>query len=73
MTIGGLTMSKLGLIVLTAGAFNVLVAITALIGGFALGADGASILGLVGTLLMYVGLMVWWLSFDPYIRGRKHD
>ncbi len=73
MTIGGLTMSRLGLIVLTAGAFNVLVAITALIGGIALGADGASILGLVGTLLMYVGLMVWWLSHDPYIKRRKHD
>jgi|TARA_A100001391_G_scaffold129464_2_gene88579 predicted MFS family arabinose efflux permease len=66
-------MSRLGLIVLTAGAFNVLVAITALIGGIALGADGASILGLVGTLLMYVGLMVWWLSHDPYIKRRKHD
>lgn len=66
-------MSKLGLIVLTAGAFNVLVAITALIGGIALGADGASILGLVGTLMVYAGLMVWWLSSDPYIKGRKHD
>tara|TARA_R100000315_G_C5192904_1_gene112638 strand:- start:481 stop:681 length:201 start_codon:yes stop_codon:yes gene_type:complete len=66
-------MSNLGLIVLTAGAFNVLVAITALIGGIALGADTASILGLVGTLMVYFGLMVWWLSHDPYIKGRKHD
>ena len=66
-------MSNLGLIVLTAGAFNVLVAITALIGGIALGADTASILGLVGTLMVYFGLIVWCLSHDPYIKGRKHD
>ena len=66
-------MSSLGLIVLTAGAFNVLVAITGLIGGISLGADGASILGLVGTLLIYLGLMFWWLSSDPYIKGRKDD
>ena len=66
-------MSSLGLIVLTAGALNVLVAITALIGGISLGADSASILGLVGTLLIYLGLMFWWLSSDPYIKGRKDD
>ena len=66
-------MNKLGLIVLTAGAFNVLVAITALFGGIALGAEGASLLGMIGTLLVYLGLMVWWLSGDPYIKGADHD
>ena len=66
-------MSKLGLIVLTVGGFNVLVAITALMGGIALGAEGASLLGMIGTLLVYLGLMVWWLSGDPYIKGADHD
>jgi len=66
-------MSKLGLIVLTAGLFNVLVAITALIGGIALGAEGASLLGMIGTLLVYLGVMLWWLAGDPYIKGADHD
>ena len=66
-------MSKLGLIVMTVGGFNVLVAILALWGGIALGAEGASLLGMVGTLLIYVGLMVWWLSSDPYIKGADRD
>jgi len=66
-------MSKLGLIVMTVGGFNVLVAILALFAGVALGAEGASLLGMIGTLLIYAGLMVWWLSFDPYIKGRKRD
>ena len=73
INIGGLIMSKLGLIVLTVGGFNVLVAITALMGGIALGAEGASLLGMIGTLLVYLGLMVWWLSGDPYIKGADHD
>ena len=66
-------MSKLGLIVMTVGGFNVLVAILALWGGIALGAEGASLLGMVGTLLIYAGLMVWWLSSDPYIKGAARD
>ena len=66
-------MSKLGLIVVTVGGFNVLVAILALWGGIALGAEGASLLGMVGTLLIYAGLMVWWLSSDPYIKGADRD
>ena len=66
-------MSKLGVIVMTVGGFNVLVAILALWGGIALGAEGASLLGMVGTLLIYVGLMVWWLSSDPYIKGADRD
>ena len=66
-------MSKLGLIVMTVGGFNVLVAILALWGGMALGAEGASLLGMVGTLLIYAGLMVWWLSSDPYIKGADRD
>ena len=66
-------MSKLGLIVMTVGGFNVLVAILALWGGIALGAAGASLLGMVGTLLIYAGLMVWWLSSDPYIKGADRD
>ena len=66
-------MSKLGLIVMTVGGFNVLVAILALWGGIVLGAEGASLLGMVGTLLIYVGLMVWWLSSDPYIKGADRD
>lgn len=66
-------MSKLGLIVMTVGGFNVLVAILALWGGTILGAEGASLLGMVGTLLIYVGLMVWWLSSDPYIKGADRD
>ena len=66
-------MSKLGLIVMTVGGFNVLVAILALWGGIALGAEGASLLGMVGTLLIYAGLMVWWLSSAPYIKGADRD
>ena len=66
-------MSRLGLIVMTVGGFNVLVAILALWGGIVLGAQGASLLGMIGTLLVYLGLMVWWLAGDPYIRGADHD
>ena len=66
-------MSKLGLIVMTVGGFNVLAAILALWGGIVLGAEGASLLGMVGTLLVYAGLMIWWLSSDPYIKGVDRD
>ena len=66
-------MSKLGLIVMTVGGFNVLVAILALFAGVALGAEGASLLGMIGTLLIYAGLMIWWLSNDPYIKGADRD
>ena len=66
-------MSKLGLIVMTVGGFNVLVAILALFAGVALGSEGASLLGMIGTLLVYAGLMIWWLSSDPYINGADRD